>query len=97
MSIVEDCSQSLAGKRVDIEKVPWLHGNDFLASQSGGDMRAGLQRDASRLDLGSGLVDLSFADNQRRQKTHHVVTGLHSEQMLCGKRLQERLVRNLAF
>src|SRR6187402_1877909 len=88
VSFVEDRAQSLAGKSVDIEKMPWLHGDDFRFVLSF-DARLGFERDASGLDLGASLVDFGLADDERRQKAHDIVAGLHREHALGSERLQQ--------
>ena len=67
-----------------------------MTSQAGAGC-AGLERHTGGIDLGASLVDLGFADDERRQKTHDIVAGLHREHALGGERLQQRLVRHLAF
>ena len=55
------------------------------------------ERDASGLDLGASLVDFGLADDQRRQKPHDIIAGLHGEHALDCKRFRQGLVRYLAF
>ncbi len=77
MSLVEDRAQSLAIQRVNIEKMPRLHGGSLGSLALGLETSAVVEARAGGIELGAGKVDLGFTDNERRQEAHDVVAGLH--------------------
>src|SRR3990170_3896013 len=67
------------------------------AGQSGVSQRAAFQGDASGIEFAAGQVDLRLAHDERRQEAHDIVAGLHRQHLLGAQRLEELLVRHLAF
>src|SRR6266540_1192661 len=67
------------------------------SNASGVSEGAALQRDASGIEIGASKVDLGLAHDERRQEADDIVAGLHGQHLLCAQRLEQLLVRHLAF
>jgi hypothetical protein len=59
--------------------------------------RVALQRDAGGIERGRGQLDFSFAVDLRRLQAYDIVSGLLAQLLPRAQRLDQLLVRQLAF